>query len=323
LTDVEAGAVVAGAVVAGAVQAADALGTAIGAPPASTSYRAVPSQRTTAVNLGPLQDLPGFWEGTGFNLIARPDFSAPNGFFLELNLLRETIEFTTIGSPVFNRGSVQDDITIYGVTYLHRVTDATTGEALHIEPGMWLNIPPTTQPPADASIARLATIPHGNAVCTVGFAQDVVFDKLPVIPPANTIPFPIGSQPPPPGSPNPFPEFDLGTATPFRTVPTPAGVTQAVIDDPNVVLRETLEGHTLTNITRLITSTASAGGIDNIPFIVSNADAPTLESVFAIETVQGPLGTEYLQLQYSQTALLNFRGLSYPHVTVGTLIKAF
>jgi hypothetical protein len=307
------------------VQATTGLGmaTALGAPPDTISYRAVPSQRATAVNLGPLQDLPGFWEGTGFNLIARPDFSAPNGFFLELNLLRETIEFTTIGSPVFNRGSLQGDITIYGVTYLHRVTDATSGEALHIEPGMWLNIPPTTEPPADASIARLATIPHGNAVCTVGFSENVVFDKLPVIPPANTIPFTIGSQPPPPGTPNPFAEYDLSAVTPFRTSPVPDGLTQAVIDDPNEMLRETLEGHTLTQITRLITSTPPAGGIGNIPFIVSNADTPALESVFAIETVQGPLGTEYLQLQYSQTALLNYRGLTFPHVTVGTLIKAF
>ncbi len=290
-----------------------------------SSYRAVPSQQTTAVNLGPLQDLPGFWEGTGFNLIARPGFSGgnPSGFFLELNLLWETIEFTTIGSPVFNRGSVQEDITIYGVTYLHRVTDATTGEALHIEPGLWLNIPATTDPQANASIARLATIPHGNAICTVGFAEDVVFDKLPTIPPANTVPFKIGSQAPPPGTRNPFPEYDLSVDTRFRTVPASAGITQAVIDDPNVVLREALEGHTLTHITRLITSTASAGGIDNIPFIVSNADALSLESVFAIETVEGPLGTEYLQLQYSQTALLNLRGLSFPHVTVGTLIKAF
>jgi hypothetical protein len=307
------------------VQATTGLGiaTALGAPPDTISYRAVPSQRATAVNLGPLQDLPGFWEGTGFNLIARPDFSAPNGFFLELNLLRETIEFTTIGSPVFNRGSLQGDITIYGVTYLHRVTDAASGEALHIEPGMWLNIPPTTEPPADASIARLATIPHGNAVCTVGFSEDVVFDKLPTIPPANTIPFAIGSQPPPPGTKNSFTEYDLSVVTPFRTSPTPDGLTQAIIDDPNEVLRETLEGHTLTQITRLITSTPPAGGISNIPFIVSNADTPALESVFAIETVQGPQGTEYLQLQYSQTALLNWRGLSFPHVTVGTLIKAF
>ncbi len=209
------------------------------------------------------------------------------------------------------------------MTYLHRVTDATTGGALHIEPGMWLNIPATADPQADASIARLATIPHGNAICTVGFAEDVVFDKLPTIPPANTVPFKIGSEAPPPGTKNPFPEYDLSIDSSFRTVPLPAGITQAVIDDPNVAVREALEGHILTHIRRLITSTALAGGIGNIPFIVNNANAPSLESVFAIETVQGPLGTDYLQLQYSQTALLNFRGMSFPHVTVGTLIKAF
>ena len=121
-----------------------------------TSYRAVTNQSGTADKLGPLKDLPGFWEGTGFSLIARPDFgeNSKNGFFLELNWLRETIEFTTIGSPVFNRGSRQDDIAIYGLTYLHRVTDAQTGGALHIEPGLWLNVPPTSAPKAAASIAR-------------------------------------------------------------------------------------------------------------------------------------------------------------------------
>ena len=68
-----------------------------------TSYRAVSVQKSTAERLGPLKDLPGFWQGTGFSLIARPDFSggSKNGIYLELNLLRETIEFTTIGSPVF------------------------------------------------------------------------------------------------------------------------------------------------------------------------------------------------------------------------------
>jgi hypothetical protein len=289
------------------------------------AFRAVPSQRASAENLGPLMDLPGFWEGTGFSMIARPDFSGgnPDGFFLELNLLRETIEFTAIGSPVFNRGSVQGDIAIYGVTYLHRVTDGITGEALHIEPGMWLTIPATQQPQAGPSIARLATIPHGNSVCTVGFTEDVIPDGLPTIPPANTVPFPVGSQPPPPGTPNPFAEYDLSTASAFRSSPVPAGVTQAAIDDPNALLRQALAGQALTHITRLITSTDSAGGIDNIPFIVSNADTLTLESAFAIETVRGPQDREYLQLQYSQTALLNFRGRSWPHVTVGTLVKAF
>jgi hypothetical protein len=289
------------------------------------AYRGVPSQRQAAAALGPLQDLPGFWEGTGFSMIARPDFSGgnPDGFFLELNLLRETIEFTPIGSPVFNRGSIQADIALAGVTYLHRVTDAVTGEALHIEPGVWLTVPATTSPPSGPSVVRLATVPHGNAVTAVGFVQDVDLDGTPTIPPANTVPFPIGSPPPPPGTANPFPEYDLGTGSDYRTSPVPAGITQAAVDDPNVLLREAIAEQTLTHVTRLITSTAQVGGISSIPFIVGNADTIGLESVFAIETVQGPGGREHLQLQYSQTALLNFRGRSFPHVTVGTLIKAF
>ncbi len=290
-----------------------------------SSYRAASTHQATADRLGPLQDLPGFWEGTGFSLIARPNFSGgnENGIFLELNLLRETIEFTPIGSPVFNRGSLQDDIAIYGLTYLHRVTDGTTGGALHIEPGLWLNIPPTTEPASDTSIARLATIPHGNSICTVGHSEDVVFEGLPEIPPANTVPFKIGGEVPPPGTKNPYPEYDLSAINKFRTDPLPAEITQALIDDPNVMVRNALKGQTLTKIIRLITSTTPTGGIDNIPFIVKNADAPSLESVFAIETVQSSPGNDFLQLQYSQTALLNFRGMSFPHVTVGTLIKAF
>jgi hypothetical protein len=278
----------------------------------------------TIENLGPLQDLPGFWEGTGFSIIARPDCTggSKSGVFLQLNLLHETLEFRAIGSPVVNRGSIQGDISIYGVTYLHRVIDGTTSEALHIEPGMWLSIPATTDPVCDPSIARLFSIPHGNAVCTVGFSENVVFDKLPTIPPANTVPFTVGSQAPPPGTKNSIPEYDLSVETPYRTAPLPAGITQAMVDDPNVVVRNALVGQDLIKIIRLITSTSPDGGIGNIPYITSNANTLNVESVWAIETVQGSSGP-FLQLQYSQTALLNFQGSSFPHVTVGTLIKAF
>ncbi|SEP29577.1 hypothetical protein SAMN05216228_10732 [Rhizobium tibeticum] len=187
--------------------------------------------------------------------------------------MHETIEFTPIGSPVFNRGSAQEDVTIFGVTYLHRVTDGVNGGALHIEPGMWLRIPATTAPKADESIARLGAIPHGNFFCTVGFVQDAVFDKVPEIPSANTIPFAFGGQPPAPGSKNPFCEYDLSIPSEFRTSPISAGITQAMIDDPNQALRDALnhqvneQSQTLKRITRLITSTA--GGIANIPFITT------------------------------------------------------
>src|SRR5262249_37757211 len=152
---------------------------------------------TAADRLGALQDLPGFWEGPGFSLIARPYFGpdSKNGFFLQLNLLQEVLEFRPIGSPVVNRGSLQDDIAIYGVTYMHHVTDDVIGGALHIEPGMWLNLPATEVPKAGPSIARLATVPHGNAFCAVGFVEHAEFDRIPEIPPANTIPYEIGAQP--------------------------------------------------------------------------------------------------------------------------------
>jgi hypothetical protein len=289
----------------------------------TTGYRAVPRQRAMSDELGPLQDLPGVWEGPGFSLIARPDFDADNedGFFLQLNLLRETLEFTTIGSPVFNRGSLQSDIALFGVTYLHRVTDAITGGALHIEPGLFLTIPATTQPESGPSIARLATVPHGNAACAVGFAEDL--EGPPSIPPQNTVPFPIGAPPPPPGTINPFAAFNLAKESPFRTSPLPPNITQAVIDDPATLTRAALRGLEIQQITRLTTSTPPAGGVANIPFISANADNPTLDSVFWIESIRGPEGREYQQLQYVQTAMLSFRGLNWPHVTVGTLIKAF
>lgn len=291
-----------------------------------TSFRAVPqAEQRPADNLGVLQDLPGFWAGSGFNLIARPDFErhGGSGIFLELNMMQETLEFTAIGSPVVNRGDLQDDIVIFGVSYLHRITDTMTGGALHIEPGMWLNVPSTTAPEAKGSIVRLATIPHGSAVSAVGEGLTVVFDKVPEIPPANTVPFEIGGAVPVPGTKHPFVEYDLSVECDSRSDPLPPGVDQAIVNDPNVLLRRALDGQTLTHITRLVVSTTPAGGVGNIPFLVQNANAASLESAFAIERVKGQAGLDFLQLQYSQTVLLNFGGLSFPHVTVGTLVKAF
>jgi hypothetical protein len=284
------------------------------------SFRAVPPLEALHDKLGLLHDLPGFWSGSGFNLIARPDFQGANKIFLELSMTHETIEFSTIGSPVANRGSLQDDIDIFGVTYLQRVMDAGTGGALHIEPGMWINIPPTTAPKADGSIARLATIPHGNAMSAVGTAQAVASGLN--IPPANTVPFKIGTAEPKPGTPNPLPEYDLSTENRFRTNPLPPEITQALVDNPNVLLTAALVGQTVKNFVLLTVDTKDAGGIENIPFLVKNADAARLSSVFAIEHVENS-GELFLQLQYSQTVLLDFDGMSYPHVSVGTLIKAF
>ncbi len=83
--------------------------------------------------------------------------------------------FTPIGGPVPNRGFGQDDIELFGLTYLQQISDAGHDGALHIEPGIWVTQPDTTfpdqsAPPKGQLIARLATIPHGNAVLAQGAA---------------------------------------------------------------------------------------------------------------------------------------------------------
>ena len=68
------------------------------------------------------------------------------------------------------------------------------------------------------------------------------------------------------------------------------------------------------------------GGTSNTAFLVGtkdgpNADAAHVVATFWLQTLQGD--TEPKRLQYSQTVLLNFAGLSWPHITVATLTKAW
>ena len=45
------------------------------------------------------------------------------------------------------------------------------------------------------------------------------------------------------------------------------------------------------------------------------------DAIFWLETTKAIDGTIKHQLQYSQKVLLNFNGLSWPHVSVATLTK--
>lgn len=118
--------------------------------PGARSARRVPSARFTPRNalepLGLLGALAGTWKGHGFNLIARPDFHDNTDLYLQLNHTRETLTFTPIGGPVPNRGFGQDDIELFGLTYLQQISDADLDGALHIEPGIWVRQPNTTFP---------------------------------------------------------------------------------------------------------------------------------------------------------------------------------
>jgi hypothetical protein len=278
----------------------------------------------TLINvLGPLVGLLGCWTGTGFNLIARPNFQNHNDIFLELNLTSETLDFTQIPGNIPNRGGAQNDINLYGLTYMQKINDATTGGGLHVEPGIWVNVPITTSPAENAMVTRMASIPHGNAILVQG--QSSVKAGPPIFAPANTVPFASGGPVPAPGTANGFPEYNLSVANPFRTAPVPAGITQAMVTNPNSVLANAIAHQTIVSTTTLSVATpaqqgaAIAGGIENISFLETNAQVAQVSATFWIETVKSASGKESLQLQYSQTVLLNFLGLSWPHVTVGTL----
>ena len=66
---------------------------------------------------------------------------------------------------------------------------------------------------------------------------------------------------------------------------------------------------------------APAADFSTSPFLGANANPTSFTSTFWIETVYDDKDNEHSQLQYSQTAILDFDGLKRPHITVGTLIQ--
>jgi hypothetical protein len=151
---------------------------------------------TTALQLGPLAYLVGSWRGPGFNAIWRPDNpqsrpltnpASQTKRFLELNLTNDSFDFNVIPGVVPNRGlNPQPDLSLYGLHYLQRTSDAdpkpspkvlphgystTAGQALHIEPGLFMSVPAATQttPPVSCpTIVRMGSIPHGVTVMMQG-----------------------------------------------------------------------------------------------------------------------------------------------------------
>jgi hypothetical protein len=255
------------------------------ANPRIPSFRVTPDNTTVAADLGLLAELAGTWEGDGFNLIARPDFHDSANLYLQLNQTREHLKIDAIGSAIPNRGFGQDDIDLFGLNYLQKIHDASTGGALHLEPGLWITQPATTFPPETAPtgaqiIARMGSIPHGNALLAEGIAEP--FTGTPVLaagaaqyafsrfPSFNSTPFGVpptapvavfcaaGSSEAATAAANalpPFDQYNLGIAsgagnprTPFDTSPAepplPANINgvpmQTVVNDPITLLQQTI-----------------------------------------------------------------------------------
>jgi len=306
---------------------------------------------TLAPNGNPLAELPGTWIGSGFNMIAVPDFAAHgipgtekggSPFRLIVNKTSETITFSDIG-PVPNRGNIQPDIIYNGVQYLQQVSDAVTLEGLHVEPGLWLNLP-ANPVQTNASVARLSTIPHGDSLLAQGPWGEV--DGGPIIDKADATPFTLDAKG------NRVNDTNVDTyLKPYFDTPLPSGIPAGSILNPNLVLEQAIkdqeaQGRKITKTIFMQVNAAPIGGINgtpvspepgaegglvNIPFIVKNADANSMSSIFWIELVQNSDGSHFLQLQYTQTVILDFPvfnpatggtiDIKWPHITVGTLIK--
>lgn len=366
-------------------------------------------ETTPAPPLLVLDNFQGTFAGNGFNTIFRPQSSATPTIFpnnptqgatdnvLELNITSETLAFAGALGSVPNRGLfAQGDIFLNGVPYvqtINDVTDPATGNAngqpgpatnIHFEPGLWMRVPVTTTNPVQVeSLSRMASIPHGTTINAQGVAPTATTPGPPSIPPTSITPFLINTNPPSPVT------FPSQTATLTNTLRLPQDlspfiktgtITQAILDDPNTVLRNANIGKSINNTTTIIISTNPTapqlgGGTANIDFLLGektgstsgpNAQAVQMDATFWISEVshqitvpvhalgQGPLviaapspvagqpaGFEApsfivdppvaitapktitvtsTQIQYSQRVILNFAPLSWPHVSVATLI---
>ena len=267
-------------------------------------------------SLGPLAAFAGAWSGSGFNTIFRPDGSqTPTPLpvpvpgtdnVLELNLTSESLSFSPSLGSVPNRGMVQGDIFLNGIPYLQAINDVTiAGQSvgIHAEPGLWMIVPSTTDPKEGSTVVRMASIPHGTTIVAQG--TWTTSNGPPAIPGVDITPFFTAS-----GAKNAFPSQTAANKTTARipqdlTAWISAGtITQAMLSDPNSVLRSHISGQNITSTTTISIFTDPSvplfgGGADNIAFLLGdaaalsnpngpgqNAQTAKMTATFWIETVE-------------------------------------
>lgn len=279
---------------------------------------------TPAPPLRVLENFNGTFIGHGFNTIFRPQSSATPTTFpnnptqgitdnvLELNLTTETLAFADALGSVPNRGLfAQGDIFLSGVPYVQTIQDVTnpaTGKAdgpptgIHFEPGLWMRVPASTTNPVQVeSLNRMASIPHGTTINAQGVAPTTSTPGPPSIPVANITPSLITN----PAQPVTFPNQTANLTNTLRlpqdlTTFIKAGtITQAILDDPNTVLRNANIGKHIKKTTTIQISTNPpatqlGGGTANIDFLVGgktgstsgpNAQATQMDATFWISEV--------------------------------------
>lgn len=304
--------------------------------------RHLEAARTGDPDLGPFQLLPGTWAnkpglpGRGWNMIALPFAPAPGQggppFRLLLNQFNEELKFQLVDKAVPNRGvdlsvPANTDQLIVALDYEQAIAQVAADDfpqsglagapdlAIHHEPGLLLNM--TNQTGDGPTIARLATIPHGNAVLAMGGFQILV--GAPLIPAVNALPIGVNQ------------DVDnnryLAAYRHFRD-----NLFEGLFDptNPTALLNAANQGVNVRQTTILeFDSTVDHAGIHNIPFVERQADASEMKATFFIQEIDEPDGTTRLRLQYVQVVQLDFfprvdggpGRIKWPHVSINTMEK--
>ncbi|MFN2199704.1 MAG: heme-binding protein [Caldilineaceae bacterium] len=299
--------------------------------------------------------------GRGWNMIALPFFRDAGGppYRLLMNQYNEVLQFDTVDDKVPNRGinfgdGENTDQAVAALDYTQQIrqikadddvtqhtlkddVDPEQGKALidelpiHHEPGFFLHMKQQTV--NDFTIARLATIPHGNAANAIG--KFVEIDEPPTIPDLSGLPegastfdvedavepdFPVEAERVYLG---PYRHFIENKFLNLFGPKNGNELLQAGLGPEKSKIKKTTELHFDTDV--------AEGGIHNIPFIERQADAALMRSTFWIMELDedGPFGEPRLLLAYSQFVFLDFfqrrdgrTGLiRWPHISINMMEK--
>ena len=283
-------------------------------------------------SFGALEGLIGTWKGVkGWNVIAVPAHDGTINFKLIVQNYTEILTFTAVDAPVENKGGALNQ-NIGALQYEQRIHDFDTSELIHVENGMLLYLSDITTesgsqaPKPQFSIARSATVPHGDSALILG--ESCVTDGAPIIPDISSLPSTLDLE----GAPDKFlaqyKNEQLRLTVDDIVTKQKSKIFNAY--NPNENLQRDNNGLEILNTTHITLDSKNGGGINNIPFIVKHANATRFQCDFWLQTIKLPMsGQTFEQLQYSQTVELEFHKrfngepglIRWPHVTVNTLTK--
>lgn len=311
--------------------------------PGRPAHRYVGLAAANDPKLGPLKDLPGTWRnlpglpGRGWNLIALPFAKPgdPRDFRLLLNQYNEELKFTLVDDDIPNRGIIKvggqtlnDDQFLVTLDYKQMIAQIAADDfpqsqlagppdlPIHHEPGLWLHMPKEVGDGHD--LARLSTIPHGDAVLALGDSETI--SGAPNIPRINGLPIGVSHD----LESRYLEAYKHFHENKFLGLFDPTDPSELLIRaNDNVEIEET------TILT--VDTTIDTGGIHNIPFIVKQANASDMKSTFWIQKLseRNPDGTPKLRLQYLQIVNLDFFDrfdgaagrIKWPHISINTMEK--